>query len=45
MGAWGKDVHGGILLGIWAKSYNLGGVVVVVVVPSSTLLQEWNLDR
>ena len=26
MGAWGKDAHGGLLLGIWAKSYNVGGV-------------------
>ena len=27
MGAWGKDAQEGIMLGIWAKSYNPGGYV------------------
>ena len=38
--AWGKTPEARIPAGIWAKSYNVGGVVVL-----SSLLQKWNLDR
>ena len=31
MVAWGKDAHGGITRYFWAKSYNLGGVLLLLI--------------